>query len=315
MKHFLAETDFTREEAAALLTLAGELKATRGKFRETPLNGQSWGMLFSKSSTRTRVSFEVGLRELGANPIYLEQRAMQIDRGESLADTAAVLSRYLHGLIVRCHGHEVVEAYAEYGSVPVVNALTDFLHPCQIYSDLFTLTEFWGRGGDRFQSLAGRKLAFFGDCSSNMAHSWILGAAQFGMKIALAGPEAFQPKPEVDKALEAAGLPREYHFTNDAAEAADGADVLYTDVFVSMGREAEGAARLEKMRPYRVTMDLFEKADPEALFLHCLPAHLGEEVDEEVFNHPRSVVYDQAENRLHTQKAILIQLATARSMA
>ncbi len=312
MAHFLRETDFSPEQTASILDLAADLKANRGRPFDSPIQGTSWGLVFAKSSTRTRVSFEVGLHELGANPIYLEQRSLQVERGESLADTAEVLSRYLHGLIVRCHGHEVVEAFAEYGTVPVINALTDFLHPCQIYSDAFTLSERWGDGTDRLGSLAGRKIAFFGDCSSNMAHSWILGAAHFGMRISLAGPAAFKPRPEIDQALSDAGLPSEYHFTTDPKEAARDAEMLYTDVFVSMGREAEGAARLEKMRPYGVTMDLLEVAKSDACFMHCLPAHLGEEVDADVFNSPQSIVYDQAENRLHVQKAILVALASAK---
>ncbi|MDX2109998.1 MAG: ornithine carbamoyltransferase [Verrucomicrobiota bacterium] len=308
-RHFLKETDFTLSELAELLLLAQQLKAGRGKpGRPQPLAGQTWGMLFAKSSTRTRVSFEVGIRELGGSPLYLEQKTLQMDRGEPIADTARVLSRYLHGIVIRCHGHDIVEGFAQHGTMPVVNALTDFLHPCQIYSDLFTLAERWSEGGDLLKSLEGKKLAYYGDCASNMAHSWILGAAMVGMSIVLAGPKEFAPTPELDALLAREGLPKTYSFTQDPVEAARNADVLYTDVFVSMGREEEKVARLAAMQPYCVNGALLHAARPDALFLHCLPAHQGEEVTAEVFNSPQSIVFDQAENRLHMQKAILTKL-------
>lgn len=309
VRHFLSETDFTVAELPALFESARQLKATRHSPSSRPLAGQSWGLLFSKSSTRTRVSFEVGLRELGAEVVYLEQKSLQIDRGESLADTARVLSRYLHGLVIRCHGHEVVEAFAAHGSIPVINGLTDWLHPCQIYSDAFTLSERWGQTGRLFESLRGRRLAYFGDCASNTAHSWIVGAALFGMELVLTGPEQFAPSTAIGDFLHRHHLPQRYIFTTDPLAAARGADVLYTDVWVSMGQEAESKIRLTQMAPYQVTTALLEAAKPDACFLHCLPAHPGEEVTTEVLYHPRSIIFDQAENRLHMQKAILQALA------
>lgn len=307
MKHFLTDTDFPRESLPALFQLARELKEDRLR-HASDLQGQTWGLLFAKSSTRTRVSFEVGLRELGANTIYLEQSTMQMGRGETIGDTARVLSRYLHGLVIRTYGQEIIEEFATAGSIPIVNALTDLLHPCQIYADAFTLAERWAGEGDLFASLAGKKIAFFGDCAANMANSWILGAAYFGMEIALSGPERYAPGNEVDVLLEANDLPKRYYYTPDPREAAEGADALYTDVWVSMGQEAEKFGRIEAMRPYGVTEDLMALAKPTAWFLHCLPAHVGMEVDAAVYEGPRSIVFDEAENRLHMQKAILAHL-------
>lgn len=309
-RHFLKATDFTYEEASDVFELACKLKQGRGQ--EAPvLHGQSWAMLFSKSSTRTRVSFEVGIRELGGHTLFLEQKNLQINRGESLADTARVLSRYVHGLVVRCGAHGIIETLAAEGSVPVVNGLTDFNHPCQLYADCFTLAERWGEAGNLLASLKGRKVAYLGDCASNMAHSWILSAAHFGIEVVLAGPKAFAPTEEIDSALRDAGLAKRYAFTTDAEAAVAGADVVTTDVWVSMGREDEKEARLREFMPYQVSADLFAKAKPDAFFLHCLPAHIGQEVSAEVYEHPRSIVYDEAENRLHMQKAILHALVTS----
>lgn len=310
MRHFLKETDFNLSEIENIFQLAKSLKAERGKPNQPkPLAGQTWGLLFSKSSTRTRVSFEVGILELGGQPIYLDQRTMQLGRGETVSDTAKVLSRYLHGVVIRCHEHGLVDDFAKFGSMPVVNGLTDFLHPCQLYTDLFTLAEKWAKPGQAYlEALKGKTVAFFGDCSSNMAHSWIISAAITGIQLKLAGPQGFAPSSEVDALLAAHGLPKNYSFTTNAIEAATGADCLYTDVFVSMGKEEETALRLAEMLPYQVNSPLMAAAKPNALFLHCLPAHYGEEVTEEVFNSPNSVVFDEAENRLHVQKAILCQL-------
>ncbi len=312
MKHFLKETDFTASELPALFNLAREFKVNRGHHAK-PLTGQTWAMIFSKSSTRTRVSFEVGIHELGGNPLFLNKNDIQIGRGESIEDTARVLSRFIHGLIVRTYDHSEVQRLAAAGSIPVINALTDLLHPCQIYADMFTLAERWAKNGDLLGSLKGRKLAFVGDQGCNVANSWILGAAMFGMKISLAGPPGFDAAPEFDQLLAKEGYANSYVFTEDAYEAVKDADVVYTDVWVSMGKEEETKQRLKVMAPYQVTADLFAHAKPDALFMHCLPAHAGEEVTQEVLDNPRSIIFDQAENRLHMQKAIMAKLNEARS--
>jgi len=316
MKHFLKETDFTRAELPKLFSLARELKRTRGKRgAPKPLAGQSWALIFSKSSTRTRVSFEVGIHELGGNAIFLNRNDIQIGRGETIEDSAKVLSRFVHGLVVRTFDHRDVELLAQHGTVPVINALTDFLHPCQIYTDAFTMTERWAKGTSGkalVESLRGRKIAFLGDTACNMAYSWVLGANLFGMEIALGGPQAFAPTKEFDAFLAAEGFGGGYSFHQDPFEAVKGADVVYTDVWVSMGKEEEKQERLRTMAPYAVTGKLFAAAKKDALFMHCLPAHAGEEVAQEVLDNPRSIIFDEAENRLHTQKAILALLAAAR---
>jgi ornithine carbamoyltransferase len=309
MKHFLKETDFTRAQLGEVFALARDFKARRGRHTPPVLAHQTWAMIFAKSSTRTRVSFEVGIHELGGNPLFLNKNDIQLGRGESIEDTARVLSRFVHGLIVRTFDHAEVERLAAAGSVPVINALTDFLHPCQIYADAFTLAERWATGDDLVGSLRGRKLAFLGDTACNMANSWILGAAHFGMKIALAGPPGFAPGPDIDRLLAREGLPREYEFTTDPFAAVRDADVVYTDVWVSMGKEAESQERVALMSPYAVTAKLFAAAKPDAWFMHCLPAHAGEEVEQAVLDNPRSIIFDEAENRLHVQKAILAVLA------
>lgn len=312
MKHFLKETDFDTDEIRSVFAHAFEYKQNRGQAGSPgPLAGQTWGLLFYKNSTRTRVSFEVGLNELGGHPLVLDQRGSQIGRGESIADTARVLSRYLSGIIIRTYGQEIIEEFAAEGSVPVVNALTDLLHPCQIYADCFTLCEKLGHSRDPFAALAGKKLAFLGDTACNMANSWLLAGALFDMKIALAGPAGYAPGQPIKDLLEAEGLASDYAFTTDPAEAVEDADVVYTDVWVSMGDEDEEASRLAEMRPYSVTTDLLDRAKPNALFMHCMPAHPGQEVSQEVLDDPRAILFDQAENRLHVQKAILAQLAQA----
>jgi ornithine carbamoyltransferase len=221
-----------------------------------------------------------------------------------------VLSRFVHGLIVRTYDHGDVERLAAAGTIPVINALTDFLHPCQIYTDAFTAAERWAApGGDLLDSLKGRKIAFLGDTACNMANSWILGANLFGMNISLAGPKGFEPGVEVQAVLAKEGWTGRYHFTSDPYEAVAGADIVYTDVWVSMGKEEETKERIRLMAPYAVTGKLFAAAKPDALFLHCLPAHPGEEVMQEVLDNPRCIIFDQAENRLHMQKAIMAVLA------
>jgi len=307
MKHFLKETDFTRQQVGEVFALARELKQQRGRKASSILAQQTWAMIFSKSSTRTRVSFEVGIHELGGNPLFLNKNDIQLGRGETIEDTAKVLSRFVHGLIVRTYDHNELERLSTAGSVPVINALTDFLHPCQIYTDAFTAAERWaGPKGDLLASLKGRKIAFLGDTACNMANSWILGANHFGMKISLSGPQGYAPGAEFDALLAKEGFAGGYQFTHDPFEAVKDADIVYTDVWVSMGKEEESKERIRLMAPYTVTGKLFAAAKPDALFMHCLPAHAGEEVTQDVLDHPRCIIFDEAENRLHAQKSVLL---------
>ena len=313
MKHFLKETDLGPKELGEVFSLAREFKRTRGSSRGSALSGQTWAMIFAKSSTRTRVSFEVGINELGGHPLFLNTHDIQLGRGESVEDTARVLSRFVHGIVIRTFEHAQVERLAAAGSVPVINGLTDFLHPCQIYADAFTAAERWaGPEGDLVAALKGRKIAFLGDTSFNMANSWILGASLFGMRISLAGPKGFEPGEGIRALLRSEGRAADFEFTSDPFEAVRDADIVYTDVWASMGQEDEAKARVARMRPYSVTAKLFAAAKPDALFMHCLPAHPGEEVEQSVLDNPRSIIFDEAENRLHVQKAILSVLASGR---
>ncbi len=315
MKHFLKETDLQPHELGEVFSLAREFKRKRGRHTPPVLSGQTWALIFAKSSTRTRVSFEVGIHELGGHALYLNSSDIQLGRGESIEDTARVLSRFVHGIVIRTFEQADVERLAAAGSVPVVNGLTNFLHPCQIYSDAFTAAERWaGPGGDLVAALRGRKIAFVGDTSFNMANSWILGASLFGMRISLAGPKGHGPGEQIRAQLKAEGRAADFQFTTDPREAVSGADIVYTDVWTSMGQEGEAAARAARMRPYCVTAALFAAAKPDALFMHCLPAHPGEEVEQAVLDNPRSVIFDEAENRLHVQKAILTVLSEARGV-
>ena len=307
MHHFLKETDFTPEQAQHVFLLAKQFKDDRLGCPQD-LKKQSWGLLFYKSSTRTRISFEVGVNELGGFPIVLDSQNTQIGRGETIADTAKVMSQYLHGLVIRTYGHEIVEEFAKHATMPIVNGLTDLNHPCQLYTDIFTLLERYSPEAMDIKALKCKKVAFFGDCASNMANSWIHAAAMFGMEITLAGPEGFAPTHEIDTVLEADGLAKKYVFTTDAKSASEGADVLCTDVWVSMGDEAEATKRKAAMTPYQVDGDLLALAESDAYFLHCLPAHAGEEVSQEVLDSPQSIIFDEAENRLHAQKAIMAKL-------
>ncbi|MDR0535515.1 MAG: ornithine carbamoyltransferase [Puniceicoccales bacterium] len=314
MRHFLKETDFSLPEVADIFTTAAILKSGRGKpCAATPLERQSWGLLFFKKSTRTRVSFQVGVHELGGQPIMLNADELQISRGETIDDTGRVLSRYLHGLVIRCYEHSLLEKIVRLGTVPVVNALSDYLHPCQIYTDFFTLAERWSNGDParHMESLKGRKIAFLGDTACNMANSFILGGAMLGVEIALSGPAGYEPSAAIRGQLAADGLAPTWSFSTDPGQAVRGADMVCTDVWVSMGMEAEREARLRQMAPYQVNSDLMRQAAPGAFFMHCLPAHSGEEVTQEVLDSPASIVFDQAENRLHVQKAILSHLAAA----
>ena len=307
MKHFLKETDFSIEEAQAVFQLAQSFKANRLNSEE-PLKKQSWGLLFYKSSTRTRVSFEVGINELGGSPLVFNAQNTQIGRGESIEDTSKVLSRYLHGLVIRTFDHAIIENFAKSASMPIVNGLTDFNHPCQLYSDLFTLLERYSPEAVDIASLRGKKVAFLGDTACNMANSWIHTAAFFGMEIALAGPEGFEPSEAIENALHKDNLPVNYKWSTNPLEAAEDADVICTDVWVSMGDEDEAEARKQQMLPYQVNEAIMAAAKPGAYFMHCLPAHAGEEVSQAVLDSPQSVIFDEAENRLHVQKAILAKL-------
>jgi ornithine carbamoyltransferase len=313
MRHFLKETDLSSAETAKVFALAAALKASRGKSTSSALAQQSWGLMFFKKSTRTRVSFQVGVHELGGQPVMLNAEDLQLTRGETVEDTARVLSRYLHGMVIRCHEHQLLTDFARCGSMPIVNALSDFLHPCQFMTDVFTLAERFapGRPEQYVASLRGRKVAFLGDTACNMANSYILGGAALGMEVALSGPAGFEPKAEIKEQLHRDGLKGTYTFTADPAEAVRGADMVYTDVWVSMGMEAEKVARLKIMQPYQVNKALMALAKPTAYFMHCLPAHPGEEVTAEVLASPQSIIFDQAENRLHVQKALLAFLAQA----
>jgi ornithine carbamoyltransferase len=314
MKHFLKETDLTPSEAGEVFSLARRLKRERGKQASAALAGQTWALVFAKSSTRTRVSFEVGINELGGHPLYLNTGDIQLGRGESLEDTARVLSRFVHGIIVRMYDHSELQRLSTASGVPVINGLTDFLHPCQVYADAFTAAERWaGPEGDLFAALRGRKIAFLGDTCFNMANSWILGASLFGMRISLAGPAGFEPKEAIRAQLRAEGRAADFEFTTDPLRAVAGADIVYTDVWASMGHEADAASRTARMRPFAVTAKVFAAAKADALFMHCLPAHPGEEVEQAVLDNPRSIIFDEAENRLHVQKAILTVLARSRA--
>lgn len=312
MPHFLKETDVVAEDLPPLFVCAREFKEGRNRgSAPLPLDRQSWGMLFHKNSTRTRVSFEVALFELGAQTVWLDPQSMQIGRGESVADTARVLSRYLHGVIIRTHDHGYVESFAREGSIPVVNALTDLLHPCQIYADVFTIAERIGALDD-LSRLRGTKVVFLGDTSCNMAHSWLMAGRHFELDVVLSGPDNYRPAAEALDLLQKDFGDHSYAFEADPMKAVEEADFVYTDVWVSMGVEAEAEKRVEVMRPYAVTEDLMAVA-PGAFFLHCMPTHPGWEVSQAVLDSDRAILFDQAENRLHMQKALLAQLACGRA--
>lgn len=307
MKHFNHITDFSLEEIQATLKQTKDFKLNRANTPKV-LEHQSWGLLFYKSSTRTRVSFEVGIEELGAKAIVLNSQNTQIGRGESIKDTAIVLSRYLHGLVIRAYDHSVVTEFAKHATMPIINGLTDFNHPCQILTDIFSILERIDPENIDLLALQNKKIAFFGDTASNMANSWIIAAAYIGFDLVLAGPKDYEPTNEVLEKLEAENLVPRHIFTTDPSQAADQVDIINTDVWVSMGDEAQAKKRKEDFVDFQVNEALITKANKDFLFLHCLPAHIGEEVTQAVIESPNSIVYDQAENRLHTQKAILAQI-------
>jgi ornithine carbamoyltransferase len=294
-RHFLAIPDFTKTELVELFALAARMK--RPDYRERPLAGRTLGMIFAKSSTRTRVSFEVGAFQLGGQALFLSSRDIQLGRGEPIRDTARVLSRYLDGIMIRTYDHADVEELARYATVPVINGLTDLLHPCQVLADLLTMRETLG-------GWEGRTVAWIGD-GNNMANSWINAAGTLGFELRLACPTGYEP----DAAILARNrVKAPITLTSDPREAVRGAHVVNTDVWASMGQEEEQEQRAQAFREYVVDPALMRLADPAAIFLHCLPAHRGEEVTEEVLEGSQSQVWNQAENRLHVQKALMATL-------
>jgi ornithine carbamoyltransferase len=303
VRHFLELPDLSEAELLDLLELAHGLKAGRVG-QDRPLTGKTLALIFRKSSTRTRVSFEVGISQLGGHGIFLSDRDSQLGRGEPIPDTARVLSGYVDAIMVRTFAHAEVEELAAHATVPVINGLTDRFHPCQLLADLQTVQEaFAATHGAR---LDGVRVAWVGD-GNNMANSWLNAAYRLGFELQLAVPEGFDPDPETLARAEATGRVR---LVRDPAEAVRGAHVVTTDVWASMGQEDEALARQAAFAPYQVNGALFALAHPDAIFLHCLPAHRGEEVTVEVIDGPRSRIYQEAENRLHAQKALLLELLT-----
>lgn len=302
-RDFLTVNDFTAEELADILHFALQLKREKKEGREHQLlRGKTLGMIFQKSSTRTRVSFEVGMYQLGGHALFLSADDLQIGRGEPMKDTARVLSRYLDGIMIRTFDHTEVEELAAYADIPVINGLTDLLHPCQAMADLMTVLEHKGK-------LKGLKLAYVGD-GNNVAHSLMLACSKMGVDVAVATPPGFEPNRMITARAETnvAGSGSAVLITDNPRAAARGADILYTDVWASMGQEAEHAERVRHFWPYQLNTELLREASPKALVLHCLPAHRGEEITDDVMEGPQSAVFNQAENRLHIQKAIMARV-------
>jgi ornithine carbamoyltransferase len=302
VRHFLAIPDFSRAELDRLFALADSMRS--GAYTKKPLAGKSLAMIFLKSSTRTRVSFEVGTWQLGGHALFLSSRDVQIGRGEPIPDTARVLSRYVDGIMIRTFAHSDVEQLAQYSSVPVINGLTDLLHPCQVLADILTIRQ-------RFGTYEGRKVAWIGD-GNNMANSWINAAHRLGFELTLACPEGYDPDPVI---LERARRDAKVTLVRDPNEAAAGAHVVNTDVWASMGQEEEQSVREKAFAGYQVDAALMKRAARDAIFLHCLPAHRGEEVTAEVIDGPQSCVFEEAENRLHIQNAIMATLIGGESLA
>ncbi len=302
-KDLISIHDLTVGEVATILDVAKKLKRKQKNGEEHQyLKGKTLAMLFSKASTRTRTSFEVGFWQLGGHPIYLSDASSQIGRGEPVRDTARVLSRFVDGIMIRTFSHDSVIELAQYASVPVINGLTDLLHPCQALTDIFTIQE-------KMEVLKGRKLVYVGD-GNNMAHSLMFACAKVGMNMVCASPKGYQPDPEIVKMAQEDAVQTGCSVTveEDLFKAAKGADVLYTDAWASMGQEEEHNIRKEALGQYQINKELLAVARPEAIVMHCLPAYRGEEITEEVLEGPQSVVFDQAENRLHVQKAIMALL-------
>jgi len=299
MKHLLTLEQLSKEEILDILNLADQLKfQKKNKIPHPILAGKTLGMIFQKSSTRTRVSFEVGMHELGGQALFLSSRDLQIGRGEPIQDTARVLSRYLDGIMIRTYAQKEVEDLAKYGSIPVINALTDYCHPCQVLADLMTIREFKG-------SFEGLKAVFIGD-GNNMANSIIVGCLRLGMKVAIASPKEYEICDHIKEF--AKGFPGMFEMTNEPMEAAKGADVIFTDVWASMGQEGEKEKREKAFKGYQVNSEMMAIANKDCMVQHCLPAHRGEEITEEVFEAHADEIFEEAENRLHAQKAVLVKL-------
>ncbi|MEQ1860565.1 MAG: ornithine carbamoyltransferase [Chthoniobacteraceae bacterium] len=297
MNHLLSLESLSAAEIVSILDLADEMKVMRGRHAEHPLRHQCWAMMFAKSSTRTRVSFEVGIRELGGDVLFLAADDIQLGRGEPIKDTARVLGRMCHGAVIRTFAQSDVELFAEHSGIPTINALTDEEHPCQVLADLQTIREKLG-------AIEGKVVTFIGDGACNMPVSWIWAAARLGFELRIAAPVAFQPPKEL--VARAGG---KIVVTDDLQAAASGADVLYTDVWVSMGKEEEAAYRLAQLGGYQIDSALVKLANPGALVMHCLPAYRGKEITDEVFEQHAQTIFDEAENRLHAQKAVLSLVA------
>ena len=296
MKHLLKLMDLSYKEIMEILNLADQLKYEKKYGIEHHyLKGKTLGMIFQKSSTRTRVSFEVGMYDLGGSALFLSSRDLQIGRGEPIEDTARVLSRYLDGIMIRTYDQEEVEKLAEYGSIPIINGLTDYAHPCQVLADLMTIREHKG-------SIRGRKLCYIGD-GNNMANSLIVGGIKMGMSVAIGCPKGYEPDEEIMKWAAENG---EFLCTNDIFEAAKDADVVYTDVWASMGEEAEAEERKKIFAGFQVNKELMAVTKKDAMVLHCLPAHRGEEITADVLEAHANEIFDEAENRLHAQKAVMV---------
>ncbi|MBO8424817.1 MAG: ornithine carbamoyltransferase [Firmicutes bacterium] len=298
MKHLLKLADLTSKEIIDLLNMADQLKFEKKNGIDHPhLKGKTLGMIFTKASTRTRVSFEVGMYQLGGNALFLSGNDMQIGRGEPAEDTARVLSKYLDGIMIRTYAQSEVEKLAAFGTIPVINGLTDYCHPCQVLADLMTIREFKG-------SFKGKKLCFVGD-GNNMANSLIVGCIKVGMNIAIACPKGYEPDAELIKWGYESG---KLQITDDVRKAAEGADVLYTDVWASMGQEAEAKARRAAFKGFCIDSELMKAANSDAMVLHCLPAHRGEEITAEVLEAHAKEIFEEAENRMHAQKAVMVTL-------
>lgn len=297
MKHLLKLMDLSEREITEILNLADQLKyEKKNGIQHHILAGKTLGMIFEKSSTRTRVSFEVGMYDLGGSALFLSSRDLQIGRGEPVEDTARVLSRYLDGIMIRTFAQEEVEKLAACGSIPIINGLTDYCHPCQVLADLMTIREHKG-------IIKGKKLCYIGD-GNNMTNSLIVGGIKTGMKVSVACPKGYEPDAEI---MEWARRTGDFTCTDDVLEAARDADVLYTDVWASMGQEAEAEARKKIFKGYQINSDVVSVAQDDVMVLHCLPAHREEEITAEVFEAHASEIFDEAENRLHAQKAVLVK--------
>ena len=299
MKHLLKLLDLSTEEIIDILNLADQLKyELKHGIPHNYLKGQTLGMIFQKSSTRTRVSFETGMYQLGGQALFLSSRDLQIGRGEPVQDTARVLSRYLSGIMIRTFAQKEVEDLAEYGSIPIINGLTDYCHPCQVLADLMTIREFKGK-------LKGLKLAFIGD-GNNMANSLIVGCLKCGMSVAIACPKGYEPPKNILDFAD--NYPGMFEMTTDPLKAAENADVVYTDVWASMGQEEEKAIREKAFAGIQINAELMEKTNKDCMVLHCLPAHRGEEITADVFEAHADEIFEEAENRLHAQKAVMVRL-------